>query len=254
MPFTLSHAVLAPPIAKLTGQRLPIAALAIGCMVPDLYRLFTQEQSNITHLWTSLIHPNLWIGLGFCGLWYGIYRPAVYRFAGIQHNLDIHHFGSALKFIFAVCIALIVGSATHLVWDGLTHLDFRTFAFRDFLAKSVHLLGNNYPMHRVLQLGTSALALPFLAWVSLHYYQKYRQLIPINPQIKVFAFTLIGLSFLMGCLSVWDYARHIPSAVWQSDLYYFTGRSINEFSQWALLVFTLGCVLFLFLDRQHHFD
>ena len=62
MPFTISHAVLAPPISKLTGHALPVAALAIGCMVPDLYRLFTQENSNTTHLWTSIIHPDLWIG------------------------------------------------------------------------------------------------------------------------------------------------------------------------------------------------
>ena len=41
MPFTISHAVLAPPLSKLSGGRLPIAALAIGCMVPDLFRLFT---------------------------------------------------------------------------------------------------------------------------------------------------------------------------------------------------------------------
>lgn len=47
MPFTLSHAVLAPPISYLTGNRLPVAALAIGSMVPDLYRLFTHTNSNI---------------------------------------------------------------------------------------------------------------------------------------------------------------------------------------------------------------
>ena len=50
MPFTLSHAVLAPPISYLTGNRLPVAALAIGSMVPDLHRLFTHTNSNITHL------------------------------------------------------------------------------------------------------------------------------------------------------------------------------------------------------------
>jgi len=48
MPFTISHAVLAPPLAKLSGDRLPIAAIAIGSMTPDLYRLFTQANSNTT--------------------------------------------------------------------------------------------------------------------------------------------------------------------------------------------------------------
>ncbi|ATO19576.1 phospholipase [Acinetobacter sp. LoGeW2-3] len=251
MPFTLSHAVLAPPLSKLTGHRLPVAALAIGCMVPDLYRLFTQASSNITHLWSSIIHPNLWIGLGFCLLWYAIYRPVVYRFVGIQHELDIHNVVSAIKFICATCIALILGIATHLIWDGLTHADFRTFAFRDFLAQPVAILGYYFPMHRMLQLGTSALALPFIGWMIWCYYHTYQQYLPVNKKVRTFAWGLLSITFVMGMLSVWDYSRHIPTEIWQSDLYYFTGRAINEFSQWALLVFTLGCILFLFLDRQH---
>jgi uncharacterized membrane protein len=32
MPFTISHAVLALPLAKLFKHQLPIAGLAIGCM------------------------------------------------------------------------------------------------------------------------------------------------------------------------------------------------------------------------------
>ncbi|MGM7370951.1 DUF4184 domain-containing protein, partial [Acinetobacter baumannii] len=43
---------------------------------------------------------------------------------------------------------------------------------------------------------------------------------------------------------------YIPHEVWHSDTYYFTGRSINEFMQGWLSTFSLGCLLFLFLDRQ----
>ena len=137
MPFTLSHAVLAPPISKLTGHALPIAALAIGCMVPDLIRLFIDDQGNTTHLWTSIIYPDLWIGLGFCLLWYLIYRPVIYRFFGIQHDLKIDAFWSAVKFLIGVICAVIIGTATHIIWDGLTHVDFRTFAFKAFLSQNM---------------------------------------------------------------------------------------------------------------------
>ncbi len=250
MAFTLSHAVLAVPLAKLSGERLPVAALAIGCMVPDLYRLFTTSSSHTSHLWSSLIQPNLWMGLSFCLLWYVLYRPVLYRFMGIQHQLNIQNVIDGVKFAIALCIALMLGNATHLIWDGLTHVDFRTFAFHDFLAQSVHLLGQSYPLHRILQIATSALTLPVLIWMGWQYYRRYDQYRPVAWKIKIFAWILFGLSGLMGMISVWDYARYIPSEVWQSDLYYFTGRSINEFSQWALLVFSLGCVLFLFLDRQ----
>jgi hypothetical protein len=251
MPFTLSHAVLAPPISYLTGNRLPVAALAIGSMVPDLHRLFTHTNSNITHLWSSLIHPDLWIGLAFCAVWYLIYRPVIYRFIGIQHDLKIHNILSSLKFTLVMCLAVIIGTATHLIWDGLTHVDFRTFAFHEVLAQQFQLFGNSYPLHRILQIGTSVIVLPFMLWMSAHYYKKHKQYLAVSRKIKVFAWSLVLFSVLTGLFSVWDYARYISTEVWQSDLYYFTGRSINEFSQGFLITFSLGCLLFLFLDREH---
>ena len=249
MPFTLSHAVLAPPISRLSGNRLPIAAMAIGCMVPDLHRLFTSSNSNITHLWSSLIHPDLWIGLAFCSIWYLVYRPVTYRFIGIQHDLNIYSILSALRFILAMCLALIIGTATHLIWDGLTHVDFRTFAFHEILAQQFQLFGQSYPLHRILQIGTSVIVLPFMLWMSVHYYKKHQQYLAVSLKIKSFAGGLFFFSILTALFSVWDYARYIPTDVWQSDLYYFTGRSINEFSQGFLITFSLGCLLFLFLDR-----
>ena len=253
MPFTLSHVVLAPPLSRLTGGRLPTAALAIGCMVPDLFRLFTVERSNVTHFWSALIHPDLWIGLIFCAAWYLLYRPAVYRFLGLQHDLDIYSAWAALRFLGAVCAAIIAGTATHLIWDGLTHLDFRTFAFHDFLGQTVTLFGLSFPMHQVLQIGTSAAALPLLFWMCAQYYQQVRQVQRVSPSIKVYAWSLLGLTLLMGSYSVWDYARYFSQELWMSNLYYFTARSINEFTQAALPCFSLGCILFLFLDYRDYF-
>ncbi len=65
MPFTISHAVIAPPLSKLSRNTLPVAALAIGSMTPDLYRLFTMQSGMLTHQWKGLIYPNLTLGLIF---------------------------------------------------------------------------------------------------------------------------------------------------------------------------------------------
>ena len=65
MPFTISHTVLAPPIAKLTGGRLPIAAVAVGSMTPDLYRLFTVADYYLTHQWQGLFFHNFYFSLVF---------------------------------------------------------------------------------------------------------------------------------------------------------------------------------------------
>ena len=113
------------------------------------------------------------------------------------------------------------------------------------------MLGHYYPLHRILQICTAALALPLFAWMAWRYYQTYQQHFPVSLKIKRFALGLFILSLLGGVVSVWDYARYIPTQVWQSDLSYFTGRSINEFSQVALLILIFGCILFLFLDRDY---
>ncbi|MDA3557139.1 DUF4184 family protein [Acinetobacter sp. AOR15_HL] len=250
MPFTISHAVIASPLSKLSQNTLPIAALAIGSMTPDLYRLFTVHSSMLTHQWKGLIYPNLALGLLFCAVWYFLYRPVIYRFFGVQHDLALNSLKRISIFFIGIIFALIIGIATHLIWDGLTHADFRTFVFKDVLATTVHLFGRPYPLHRLLQLGSSALALPFLAWMCIHYYQHYKQHWKVSRKIKNFAWSLFILSTLLGLFSFWDYARYIPHEVWHADTYYFTGRSINEFMQGWLSTFSLGCLLFLFLDRQ----
>ena len=254
MPFTLSHAVVAPPLSKLTGHRLPIAALAIGCMVPDLIRLFSSSQDTHTHLWRALIQPDLWIGLAFALLWYALYRPVIYRFLGIRHDLALHSFSSAIRFFISISLAILLGTATHIIWDGLTHVDFRTFAFHDWLSQNITLFQHSYPLHRILQIGSSILALPIIGWMCRQYYRQYRNGISVSLKIKIFALTLLLLSLLVGALSTWDYARYFAPDIWRSELYFFIGKSINEFTQAALPVFTLGCLLFLFLDRGHRLN
>ncbi|WP_448761358.1 DUF4184 family protein [Acinetobacter tandoii] len=253
MPFTLSHAVLAPPLAKLSKGYLPTAALAIGCMTPDLIRLFTQQDGGKTHLWNALIYPNLAIGLIFCLFWYSLYRPVLYRFLGLQDPLQLTQLKTSMGFIVGVVISILVGVSTHLIWDGLTHVDFRTFAFHDFLSQSISLFGQSFPVHRVLQIGTSIVALPFLFWMCAHYYQKFRQSQTVAPSIKIYAWSLLTLTLLLGCYSVWDYAHYFTQELWMSNLYYFTARSINEFSQTALVIFSAGCLIFMFFDQKQYF-
>ncbi|WP_151768866.1 DUF4184 family protein [Acinetobacter colistiniresistens] len=250
MPFTLSHAVLAPPLSKLSQGHLPVAALAIGCMTPDLYRLFTQETIAITHQWSGLLFPNLPIGLFFCLLWYLIYRPVIYRVLGIQHPLHIHSFDQAVAFILMNCFAILFGSATHLIWDGLTHLDFRTFAFKELLAQNISLLGLNYPLHLILQIGSSLITLPILMQMCWRYYQQHKGTQPSSIQERWFFVISLIISTISAFLSIWDYSRHIPASLWNSERYFFIGKSINEFTQTGLSLFTVSCLLFLFLHRN----
>lgn len=250
MPFTLSHAVLAPPLSKLTKGHLPIAALAIGCMTPDLYRLFTDESIDTTHQWSGILFPNLPIGLFFCLLWYLIYRPVMYRVLGIIHPLNIKSFDQIITFVLMTCFAIIIGTATHLVWDGLTHLDFRTFAFKDLLAQNISIFGLNYPLHFILQITSSVVALPFIFCMCKSYYHAHKQLKAVPVKIKLFMIISLIISTISGMLSVWDYSHHIHSDLWNTERYFFIGKSINEFTQTGLILFTASCLVLLFLDRN----
>lgn len=253
MPFTISHAVLAPPLSKWSGQRLPISALAIGCMVPDLIRLFTSEEVNTTHLWSAWLYPNLMIGIAFCLVWYLIFRPAVFRFMGIEKPIEISSFKKFMIFSLWMLLSLIIGTATHLVWDGLTHVDFRTFAFHDFLSQNISLAQHNYPLHRVLQIGTSILALPILLWMGLKHQNIYAQNCPMHPKIKIYALSLLVVSFFAGCFGYISFAQPLGPAPWQNDLYGFVGMSINHFFSAFLLIFAMGCIIFQVLDRKNYF-
>ncbi len=257
MPFTLSHAVLAPPIAKLTGNRLPIAALAIGTMTPDLYRLLVDTEILLNHQWKGIIYPDLLVGLLFCFLWYCLYRPMLFKFFSIAKPLNIHSFSTFCQFLLSMVIAILIGTATHIIWDGLTHLDFRTFAFHEFLAQPVIILNHEYPMHKVLQIGCSALALPFLIWMAVHYFFKYRikqDLNTLNHKASSFAWLLFISTLFSGCIYYVYFAQQTAFSAQDTDLYHLIGFSIKAFTRGAILCLTLGCIIFAFLNHRKYFD
>lgn len=249
MPFTISHAILAPPISKLTGNRLPIAALAIGCMTPDLYRLFTDTDYNQSHQWSGLISPNLLIGLFFCFLWYILYRPMLFAFSGLNKPLNIKNLNDFSGFILSLIVAVLVGVATHIIWDGLTHLDFRTFVFKSLLSHPVMILQHSYPLHRVLQIGMSALALPILFWMIYRHHQHYRQIQAVDNTVKIYVLILFMISLCAGLLSYFYFAGGDYAEALSHDLYSYIGKSINYFFRGFLSFFSLGAMLFIILKK-----
>lgn len=252
MPFTLSHAVVAGPLYRLSAKRLPLAALAMGAMSPDLHRLLTTSNSYVTHEWGSLFSITLWVSLGFSLVWYLLYRPFIFRCLGLYDSLNIQNIRDFCRFSILTIVATVIGIATHLIWDGLTHVDFRTFAFHDFLAQNISLFGHRYPMHRVLQLTTSALALPFLIWMLIHYYKKHKTQ-NVLPVMQCYKRWTICSAIFTGLLFSWRYLHDLSANAWQNDLYYHSGRSINEFFQGFLLMTTLSAALFLFLMSKTQF-
>ena len=235
MPFTITHAVLAPPLARLSGYWIPTAALAIGCMLPDLHRLFMSGLFPLAHQWQGIWKFNLWLGLGFCLLWYGLLRPTFYDALGIRHPLGLQSVKTCLSFIVAMVIGLMLGNATHLIWDGLTHVDSRTFAFHDFLSQRLQLGTQSYPVHRLLQVGTSILFLPVVLYMIGRYWRRYATGDVSKGRQLFFGVAATAITIL----SLWsaiDYALYFNLSQWQYHTYYVTARCLNELFQTGILL------------------
>ena len=244
MPFTLAHTVIASPISKILKNKLPIAALAIGSMTPDLFRLFSNSSGLETHAWNALIYPNLILGLAFCGLWYGLFRPTIYSCLTLKDDLNISNIFSLVKFLGYVSFALIIGNTTHILWDGFTHLDSRTLIPLPFFESTISLFNRQYSYAFILQIVSSVLPLPFIFYMIQQYYKKHKTPnISLKNQQK-FILCSFALSIFIGLIALSDYASQISYEVWLNHQYYFLGRMLNKFTQAALICFSLCCIIY----------
>lgn len=249
MAFTVSHMLLAPVIYRLSQRRLPLAAVAIGCMTPDLFRLFTQQNLIISHLWRGLIFPDLWIGLVGSGLWYLLYRPVIFTGLGLIAPLSLHNVKQQSVFCMTTVCAVLLGTISHFLWDSFTHVDTRTWFARDFLQQSISMFGYHMPMHRFLQISTSLFALPWLWIWTKRYIANHHQVshcLPI-PQ-RQFLQRVYGCSFCCGMGMLSFYLSCHPE-LWGQG-YELSGRAFKAFVQGWLICFSLGCVWFLWKYSQ----
>lgn len=251
MPFTLSHMVVAPPINKITRGKLPLAALCIGCMTPDLYRLFTSSDIAVTHQWSSVYSYNLVLGLFITLLWYYLYRPALFRFFNLSHPIELDSFRSYCSFIALSAVSIMIGASTHILWDGLTHLDYRTYLFYDFLGQKISIGTFNYPMHFILQIVFSIIALPPLYWMLRRYTLRHQRRRPCHQWVQHYAWGLLMLSLVSGAMGYYLFNQSITPELIRTDLYFYVGHSLNRFASYFLIVFSLGCLLFKVIDIKH---
>jgi Domain of unknown function (DUF4184) len=127
MPFTASH-----PAAVLALARwgLPGSALVIGSIAPDMpYMLPIPPAGHFTHTPLGLITADLAIGIAGFVLWQALFSPAIVAIApralrgrlpdGVPAGLPFHF--ARWDRIARILAAVLLGAATHLLWDSFTH-------------------------------------------------------------------------------------------------------------------------------------
>jgi len=130
MPFTFSHPAAVLPLLPL---RLVPSALVIGSMMPDLpyYTPGIPISSVDTHAASGIITLDLVLGVLVFAVWHVLLTPALTAFAPaalrdrLAPDLPVparHHVRNPLAVV-VVVVSLIIGAATHVVWDSFTHAD-----------------------------------------------------------------------------------------------------------------------------------
>ena len=125
MPFTGSHPAAVLP---LLGRPLPASALVLGSVAPDL-PYYLPLPSGPTHSALGIVTVDLLLGAAAWVVWHGVLAaPALSAAPRAVRARLVHRVEPGLRSRLAspvrallVVLGLVVGAATHVGWDELSH-------------------------------------------------------------------------------------------------------------------------------------
>lgn len=127
MPFTLAHVVLARPLWRTAGTRLPLSGIVVGSVAPDLeYLAHLDTERTIGHLLHGVFLLDLPLALVLLALWHGLIKRPVAALVSprLRPPIDTSPFAFGPAGRFGLVVAsILTGVAGHLLWDGFTHRD-----------------------------------------------------------------------------------------------------------------------------------
>ena len=127
MPFTMAHVVLARPLWRTAGRRLPLSGIVVGSVAPDLeYLAHLDTERTIGHMLHGVFLLDLPLALVLLALWHGLIKGPVAALVSprLRPPIDTSPFAFGPAGRFGLVVAsILTGVAGHLLWDGFTHRD-----------------------------------------------------------------------------------------------------------------------------------
>lgn len=128
MPFTFSHPAAILPLRLLPRHWTSLTGLIVGSMAPDFeYFIRLRGYSTFSHSWFGLLWFCLPVGISLAFIYHRIVRDAFIdnlpgfirkRVSGFKKTDWQSYFRSNYSIVIA---SILIGSFTHVMWDGLTH-------------------------------------------------------------------------------------------------------------------------------------
>ncbi len=208
MPFTLSHAAAALPFRR----RLIVSALVVGTLAPDFeYFLRLSSEDRFGHAGLGIFTFTLPSALLVLWIFHALIKVPVVALLPdpLQRRLSTHlygfRFGPARRFVLIV-VSILVGIATHLLWDSFTHPAAWVYDHLSFLQQPLHLpILGWVGYYKVLQLLSTLFGLTVLLFWFVRWYESTdcssRECQPaFSPLRKITIISIITSIALLGAV------------------------------------------------------
>lgn len=206
VPFTLAHAAAALPFRRL---RLVPSALVVGTLAPDFwYFLGLGFDSGLGHTIQGAFVFTPLLALIVLWIFHTLVKPSAISLlpCSVQSRLvsplDRFGFWGPAR-LAAILGSILLGIATHLLWDSFTHPTTWLYHHWTFLSRTMRLpILGLVPYYKVFQHGSTIIGIGVLLVWSAHWYQTTepcRQ----NPSPLLSAsqkLSLIALITIIACL------------------------------------------------------
>jgi hypothetical protein len=179
MPMTAAHPLAVLPLRR---TRLDWTCLVIGSMSPDfLYFFQVKLASRFSHTWPGVFAFCVPVTLASAWLFHRLIKRPLVQVVPAALGSRLAPFAERpWQLSWSCVVAALVGTLTHLFWDGFTHLDMWGPQHIAFLRHVVHLSaikgGRGY-IHvcRIIQHVSTVIGLTVLA---IHAWRTLRRTVP----------------------------------------------------------------------------
>lgn len=200
MPFTFAHPVIILPFNRLPKKYFSLIGLIIGSLSPDFeyfirFRIF----SIYSHTIDGIFWFDLPLSIIVFILFHYIIRDSLYNNLPTLIRSRILNYKTEafkLKFWVIMSTSMIIGAATHLLWDSFTHESGYFVQNISFLNSKIEISTYTFPLFKFLQQLSSFIGLLFLFLVIFRLPKTNKANTPINKRYWVIL-TGIGLSLLI---------------------------------------------------------
>jgi hypothetical protein len=223
MPWTFAHPAAILPLRKIGFLRLPLVALVVGSISPDIgYYLGLSGVASFSHTIPGIFLACLPMGAACLALLHLVRGPLLNLLP--QPHRDVIRAAvepektDPLRRYTTRIAALVAGAATHVLWDSFTHASGGMVRSFDFLRAHVFsIAGREFQVFNILQHLSSAFGVAVLLAM---YGVRLRQMRPC-PRPEATAADRRRYAVLAGCI--------VLSAATALLMAYLTGAKGSSF-------------------------